>query len=128
MPATCLEHSVHEAAAAFVRQIGSLSHEPEVRDILLKTAVHEVPAAARRFGDHYRLAEQLEIMSRLAGLGPEAFHAAGLADRRCFGSIGTSHPRAAPGQRPNPAGAAGSPARSLKSRQLDNAALAELDR
>lgn len=127
MPATCLEHSVRKAAVAFVRQIGNLSHQPEVRDSLLKTAVHEVAwQLLDEFGDHYRLAEQLEIMSRLAGLGPEAFHAAGLAGHRSE-SLATARPRTATGQRPNGGGASGSPAISPRSRQLDNAALAELD-
>lgn len=81
MPATGLERSVREAAAAFVRQIGDLSQEPDVRDDLLKAAVHEVAGRLLdEFGDHRRLAEQLEIMGRLAGLGPDAFRAAGLGE------------------------------------------------
>lgn len=122
MPATCLEHSVREAAAAFVRQIGSLSHEPEVRDSLLKTAVHEVAwQLLDEFRDHYRLAEQLEIMSRLAGLGPEAFRAAGLAEHPF------DFPRDGTSTTTESCPANGSRALSLKSRQLDQAALAELD-
>jgi len=80
MPATCIEHSVREAAAAFVRQIGNLSDEPEVRDSLLKTAVHEVAwRLLGEFRDHYRLAEQLAIMSQLAWLGTEAVQASRIA-------------------------------------------------
>jgi hypothetical protein len=80
MPATCTEASVQAAASAFVRQIGNLSNKPEVRDRLLKTAVHEVACQLLdEFRDPYRLAEQLAIMSQLAWLGAEAVQASRIA-------------------------------------------------
>jgi len=80
MPETCTEDSVQAAASAFVRQIGNLSREPEVRDRLLKTAVHEVACRLLdEFRDPYRLAEQLAIVSQLAWLGTEAVQASRIA-------------------------------------------------
>jgi hypothetical protein len=47
---------------------------------VLKTAVREVSwRLLDEFGDHYALAEQLEIMSELAWRGADAFWAAGIA-------------------------------------------------
>jgi hypothetical protein len=122
MAATCLETSVRVAAAAFVRQIGNLSHEPEVRDRLLRTAVREVTwQLLDDFRDYCRLAEQLAIMSQLAWLATEAVQPAGSA--RPEPRVGGPRPDndrtvLAPG---------GSPAPSPKSRPLAPAGLAQLE-
>jgi hypothetical protein len=72
-----LETKVREETAEFVRRIGRLSDEPAVRSTLLSRAVHEIAAHLLvEFGDHYALAQQLEIASRLAWCGPDAVHAA----------------------------------------------------
>jgi hypothetical protein len=128
MPATCVEDSVRAAAAAFVRQIGRLSHEPQVRDSLLTTAVHEVARQLLdEFRDHYRLAEQLEIMGRLARFGPEAFHAAELAGPAAMIPSGRRIPGPQPDNDRTVLAPGGSSASSPKSRQLAHAALAELE-
>jgi hypothetical protein len=128
MAATCVEASVRVAAAAFVRQIGNLSHEPEVRDRLLKTAVREVTwQLLDEFRDHCRLAEQLAIMSQLAWLGTEAVQPAGVARPA---TLIAPEPRVG-GPRPDNdrtvLAPGGSPAPSPKSRQLAPAGLAELE-
>ena len=69
-----MKDSIRAAAAAFACQIGSLSDDPDVRNTLLKMAVREVSwRLLDEFGDHYALAEQLEIMSELAWRGADAF-------------------------------------------------------
>ncbi len=68
---------VREETAEFVRRIGALSDEPGTRSALVKQTVREVAGhLLTEFGDHYALAEQLEIASRLAWCGPDAVHAA----------------------------------------------------
>jgi hypothetical protein len=125
MAATCGETSVRVAAAAFVRQIGVLSHEPEIRDRLLKTAVHEVASQLLdEFRDPYRLAEQLAVMSQLAWLGTEAIQASRIArpatlnppDR--VGGRDDDRMMLVPGS---------SRVFSSRSRQLTNRTMAELD-
>lgn len=99
-----VKDSVREAAAAFACQIGSLSNDPDVRDTLLKTAVREVSwRLLDEFGDHYALAEQLQIMSELAWRGADAFWAAGIANTPAH-----SGSRATTRHRPDPVVAADS--------------------
>jgi hypothetical protein len=95
MPTDRMEHSVQEAAAAFARQIGGLSQEPEIRDGLLKTGVRDVAwQLLGEFRDPCRLAEQLAIASRLVWLRSRAFQAAGSAGPRSD-YLGAAHGRAA---------------------------------
>ena len=83
MRANTTEDSVRAAAAAFARYIGGLCAEPATRDGLLKTAVREISLQLfDEFGDHYRLAEQLQTMAELAWLGPAALRAAEIAGTR----------------------------------------------
>lgn len=72
-----MEDEIRAAAAVFVSRIGHLSDDPEVRDAAVGIAVRELSwRLLEEFGDHYRLAEQLEISSRLAWWGPDALRAA----------------------------------------------------
>ena len=83
MRANAMEDGVRDAAAAFARQIGGLSAEPAFRDSLLKAAVREMSLQLfNEFGDHYRLAEQLQTMAELAWLGAAALRAAEIARTR----------------------------------------------
>jgi hypothetical protein len=76
-PGQPLEAKVREETAGFVRRIGALSDEPGARSALLRHTVHEVAAhLLAEFGDHYALAQQLEIAGRLAWCGPDAVRAA----------------------------------------------------
>jgi hypothetical protein len=81
--ANATEDRVRAAAAVFARHIGGLSAEPATRDGLLKTAVREISLQLfDEFGDHYRLAEQLQTMAELAWLGPSGLRAAEIARTR----------------------------------------------
>jgi len=72
-----LETKVREETAGFVRRIGALSDEPGARNALLKQTVRELAGRLLiEFGDHYALAQELEIASRLAWCGPDAVRAA----------------------------------------------------
>lgn len=72
-----LEQEIGRAAGALARVAANTSDDPEVRAAALRTAVREVSwRLFDEFGDHCRLAEELEIMSRLAWWGPEALRGA----------------------------------------------------
>jgi hypothetical protein len=76
-PSEPLAIKIREETAEFVRRIGALSDAPGVRSAVLERAVQEVAGhLLTEFGDHYALAQQLEIASRLAWCGPDAVHAA----------------------------------------------------
>jgi len=76
-----MEEEIRAAAAEFAGRIGRLSDEPEARAAALKIAVRETSRRLfEEFGDHGALAEQLDIMSRLAWWGPDALRAAGGRD------------------------------------------------
>lgn len=75
-----MEDEIRAAVADFVGRIGNLGDEPEARAAALRIAVRETSwRLFEEFGDHYALAEQLEIMSRLAWRGPDALRAAAIA-------------------------------------------------